>query len=178
MQRLKGGEDGVLQSVWSRLVSSHGTLERLRGRRRRTPGSGVLVHRLTTVTTSRSFRTLALKHTVSKNKVIPPSQTFLRTSSSSSVRTLPASFSSGLVSGDSWRPSGLWPHGSRDFCPLTRMWEWPEDADSPGASPQSSCKKRLPRFIYADNMHRAYRRGLQRAHLPLPSSGVSTQTQQ
>lgn len=52
----------------------------------------------------------------------PRRRTFLRTSSSSSVRTLQASLSSGLVSGDGCRPSGLWPHSSSDFCPLTMAW--------------------------------------------------------
>lgn len=56
-------------------------------------------------------------------------QTFLRTSSSSSVRTLQASLSSGLVRGEGCRPSGLWLHSSSDFWPLTMPWEWPEEAD-------------------------------------------------
>ena len=57
------------------------------------------------------------------------SQTFLRTSSSSSVRMLPASLSSGLVRGEGSLPSGLWLPRSRDFWPLTMPWEWPEDTD-------------------------------------------------
>ena len=57
------------------------------------------------------------------------SQTFLRTSSSSSVRTLQASLSSGLVRGEGCRPSGLWLHSSSDFWPFTMPWECPEDAD-------------------------------------------------
>ena len=33
VQRLEGGEDGVLQRVWGRLVLSYGALERLRSHR-------------------------------------------------------------------------------------------------------------------------------------------------
>lgn len=81
-------------------------------------------------------------------------QTFLRTSSSSSVRRQPASLSRGLVSGEGCRPSGLWPGVSVCFCPLSRPWDAPEESDRRGlldALPERECKRTVSGkcFLYS-----------------------------
>ena len=46
------------------------------------------------------------------------------------MRTLPASWSRGLVRGEGGRPSGLWPGCSPGlWVPLTRHWDAPEEAE-------------------------------------------------
>lgn len=49
MQRLKGGEDALLQRVWGRLLLSHSVLERLRAQ------TGMLAESKHTKNTSRSL---------------------------------------------------------------------------------------------------------------------------